>query len=395
MKVKKSSLLFFAFALVIFWPDYFFFKGLNYLENILAAYAIIFVYNNRKRLSIFSYITLLYFVYFLLDTMFHGGCDIHTLISNIKIMLFVQVADIEIEKNDYDTISIMWMFVFAFCVINFISLIAFPNGLYQVETVWNEWGTKTSSRYWVFGFKNSHAFWCLLLELLSALKWYLRPSNTNKILAYICACVAVITQLLVGSSTATVACTIGAIAIFCVVFLKPKQDRNVLINSYWIVVLNYLIDTLLVFGMVTFLGPIIQNVFGKDLTFSNRTNAWMAAFMGFLKNPVFGTGILSANAAKQYLGSLSYMQAHNEWLQCLWQGGIVLFVIVVGMFFSIAKQNTSIKERNLKVMSDLFLVSVFVEMAFEVWLGSQLTWIMLLLMYKINSIGRTNICTIE
>ena len=65
------------------------------------------------------------------------------------------------------------------------------------------------------------------------------------------------------------------------------------------------------------------------------------------------------------------------------------------MFFSIAKQNTSIKERNLKVMSDLFLVSVFVEMAFEVWLGSQLTWIMLLLMYKINSIGRTNICTIE
>lgn len=121
----------------------------------------------------------------------------------------------------------------------------------------------------------------------------------------------------------------------------------------------------------------------------------MAAFMGFLKNPVFGTGILSANAAKQYLGSLSYMQAHNEWLQCLWQGGIVLFVIVVGMFFSIAKQNTSIKERNLKVMSDLFLVSVFVEMAFEVWLGSQLTWIMLLLMYKINSIGRTNICTIE
>lgn len=98
MKVKKSSLLFFAFALVIFWPDYFFFKGLNYLENILVAYAIIFVYNNRKRLSIFSYITLLYFVYFLLDTMFHGGCDIHTLISNIKIMLFVQVADIEIEK---------------------------------------------------------------------------------------------------------------------------------------------------------------------------------------------------------------------------------------------------------------------------------------------------------
>ena len=43
MKVKKSSLIFFLYALVMFWPDYFFFGMIKYLENLLAAYAIIYV----------------------------------------------------------------------------------------------------------------------------------------------------------------------------------------------------------------------------------------------------------------------------------------------------------------------------------------------------------------
>ena len=45
MEVKKSSLIFFLYALVMFWPDYFFFGMIKYLENLLAAYAVIYVYN--------------------------------------------------------------------------------------------------------------------------------------------------------------------------------------------------------------------------------------------------------------------------------------------------------------------------------------------------------------
>jgi len=78
------------------------------------------------------------------------------------------------------------------------------------------------------------------------------------------------------------------------------------------------------------------------------------------------------------------MQAHNEWLQCLWQGGIILFVIVTVMFLAVAKRINKIVDSKLKVVANLFLVSIFVEMAFEVWLGSQLTWIMLLMIYKMK-----------
>ena len=155
-------------------------------------------------------------------------------------------------------------------------------------------------------------------------------------------------------------------------------------DGYYFAKKIYIVNALLVFGMATFLGPVVQTLFHKDLTFSNRTNAWIAAFSGFLKNPIHGTGILTSESAKEVLGSLSYMQAHNEWLQCLWQGGIILFVIVTVMFLAVAKRINKIVDSKLKVVANLFLVSIFVEMAFEVWLGSQLTWIMLLMIYKMK-----------
>lgn len=86
------------------------------------------------------------------------------------------------------------------------------------------------------------------------------------------------------------------------------------------------------------------------------------------------------------LGSLSFNQAHNEWLQCLWQGGIILFVILVLLLITIAGKINRIQHRNLRFMCCMFFISVFIEMAFEVWLGLVFTWLMLLLIYKAESI---------
>ena len=388
MKVKRSSLIFFLYALVMFWPDYFFGGVIKYLENLLAVYAVIHIYNNRKKVSGLSIIVAVYFAYFLLDTFWQGRGDIHTLISNAKIALFIIVTDIQIEKEKSDTVNIMWAFIFAFSMMNFFTLILFPNGLYRVETVWNDWGTKTSAPYWIFGFKNSQAFWYLLLEILSLLKWYIKPTRKNKIIAYISAIVAVTAQLIVRSSTATVACIVGAIGIWVAISFKKNEISIKSVNGVLIVIINYIVNALLVFGMATFLGPIVQTLFHKDLTFSNRTNAWIAAFSGFLKSPIHGTGILNSESAKEVLGSLSYMQAHNEWLQCLWQGGIILFIIVTVMLITVAKQINKISDSKLKAAGTFFLIAIFVEMAFEVWLGSQLTWIMILLIYKMWSMEK-------
>ena len=95
---------------------------------------------------------------------------------------------------------------------------------------------------------------------------------------------------------------------------------------------------------------------------------------------------MTSDEMKSVLGSLSFNQAHNEWLQCLWQGGIILFVILVLLLITIAGKINRIQHRNLRFMCCMFFISVFIEMAFEVWLGLVFTWLMLLLIYKAESI---------
>lgn len=383
MRVKKSNLFFFFYAIIMLWPEYFSNFITIALANLLALFGFLYVFKNIRKISVFSVLTAVYFAYFVVDTYFHGRGDIHTLISNMKIVISIMTVDIFLTKEDkHFVISTMFWIVFAFTMLNFATLILFPDGLYQLTTVWNEWGTTTYSAYWIFGSKNSHAFWYLMLDLLVGLKWYLYPSANNKLLMYVCLLTSVLSQIILASSTATVATTIGAIGVLSVVL--PKRNRYIKkkINAYFVVCANFVFNILLIFGMTGFLGTIVHTLFNKDLTFSNRTIAWGNAVKNILKSPITGTGILTSNEAKSVLGSLSFMQAHNEWLQCLWQGGVVLFVVLIFVLLAIANKINKIQHSNLQFMCCMFFVSVFIEMAFEVWLGMTFTWLLLLLIYK-------------
>ena len=213
------------------------------------------------------------------------------------------------------------------------------------------------------------------------LKCYLRPSTNNRFLVYICLLMSMLSQVILASSTATVATTIGAIGVLSVV-LSKKNENTKKINAYFIVCINFVFNLLLVFGMTGFLGSIVHTLFNKDLTFSNRTIAWGNAVKSIVKSPITGTGILTSSQAKSVLGSLSFMQAHNEWLQCLWQGGIILFVILLFILLAIAGRINKIRHSKLQFMCCMLFISVFIEMAFEVWLGMTFTWLLLLLIYK-------------
>lgn len=386
MWMKKSKLLFFFYAIIMLWPEYFSNSLTGLMANALALVGLLFLFTfkNIKKISTFSMLTTAYFVYLVLDTYFHGRGDIHTLISNMKIVISIMIVDVYLTKeNKSDTISILFWIVFFFSMINFGTLLLFPNGIYQKATVWNEWGTTSYSRYWIFGSKNSHAFWYLLLEFLAGLRWYIRPSFNNKALTYICLTVSILSQIILASSTAAIATLIGAVGVLSVVLFKQWKRK---INAYLIVCINYVFNTLLIFGMTGFLGYIVHILFNKDLTFSNRTIAWGNAVTNIMKSPITGTGILPSNEVMSVLGSLSFNQAHNEWLQCLWQGGIVLFILLLLVLLAIAGKVNGIQHLNLRFMCCMFFISVFIEMAFEVWLGITFTWLMLLLIYKTEEV---------
>ena len=98
MRIKKSKLLFFFYAIIMLWPEYFSNSLTGLMANALALVGLLFVFKNSKRISRFSILAAVYFVYFVVDTYFHGGGDIHTLISNMKIVISIMFVDVYLTK---------------------------------------------------------------------------------------------------------------------------------------------------------------------------------------------------------------------------------------------------------------------------------------------------------
>ena len=70
-------------------------------------------------------------------------------------------------------------------------------------------------------------------------------------------------------------------------------------------------------------------------------------------------------------------------MQTLYEGGIVLFAIVVVMLLIIAVEIYRLNEQRLKNIFTISFIAIFVEMMFEVQLNLSFTWIILVVIYQI------------
>ena len=73
---------------------------------------------------------------------------------------------------------------------------------------------------------------------------------------------------------------------------------------------------------------VIEDVLGKDVTLTNRTIIWSIVLLGFFESPIFGHGIADTVNLFYISGRWSegYLSAHNQMLQSLYEGGILLFL---------------------------------------------------------------------
>ena len=344
---------------------------------------VVHIYNKHYKISRYTIIMIVYLVYLISITYIQGNGNIHLIISNLKVVLLIMLMESEIQYDVYKGIHVLFGVVALYSLINYFSLFLFPNGVYQVKTVWNEWYTD-SNAYWIFGYNNSHASWYILLELISAIQYYISQNKKNKIILYVVVFVSITSQIALHSSTGLVATILGAIGIMCLTSRKIEKLK-LYVNANIVTIIYFILAILIMADAATFLGPIIKNLFSKDLTFNNRTNAWAVALVNIINKPFFGWGILSSSQTKAVLGSLTYNHAHNQWLQILWQGGVVLAGIFATFILTITKGINKIRNQCLKGCIVFFYISILIEFMFEVLLDSQISWMILLLIFVFSN----------
>ena len=381
MVVSKKSMMVFFSLLIMIMPEYFsnMIPGYRVLMNFVSVLIVVYLFKHCVRPSRFMWCVITFYIITLFSTFFNGKFDYHDLISQLKIIITLMLVEDYLKSKRFDGINVIYYIIAFYVFIDICSVMLFPDGLYQSTTVWNEWYSSSASQ-WILGNKNNHIMWYLLVILLSYIKYIGKKNIFNKLLVYLTLIGCEVSALILQSSTSMVVILIVAIGIIIALFERWSNFH--IVNMHTLNVIYCILMILVMLGMTQFLSPIVEGVFDKNLTFSNRTYAWAQSIVQIRQKPILGWGIISSDEARVALGNMAYVYAHNQWLQTLWQGGIVLLIVLILAVIVISIKVNRLNNSNLRVVMMLVLFSYLIEMIFEVQLRSTISWMIFLIIYN-------------
>lgn len=365
----------------MFVPGYFSNAGIKLLSNLMMVVAAFFLLRHKYKPNKFIVLTGIYMLYLIVISYVNrtNAADIHLIIVYCKIFVFLGVADYMLKNNQANAVNIMFYILLLFVSLDFFSIILFPNGLYHTSLTWNEWSTSQEAQ-WIYGNKNNRIYWYIML-LMTAWERYVL-NGKSKIWPTLISIGTIVAMMIVKSSTATTVAIVVGTGILISIY--KKKEIRFSINSYLLVGICTVVTILVLAGSTGFLKIVVEGIFHKDMTFSNRSQVWQQVILLIAQKPFWGWGIVDDKAATGLLGSLTYVNAHNQFLNCLWQGGIVLICIFGGIILCTARNINAIASDRYKLVFECVLVGLMIDMMFEVIMGTTATWGCLLLLNGIH-----------
>lgn len=376
LEVSKTDLITGVYVFAVFMPGYFSNPIFKLLENIMLLVGFFFVVQRGGRLSKFAVYAALYHIYLIVISFVNDtdAADIHLIISYCKIVVFLFFLDIVLRENRYGTIKILMGFLAVFVGMDALSIVFFPKGLYQTYLHWNIW-TVSAEAQWIYGSKNNRIYWYIMLVLVC---WYrYKMTRKGKWAVLLTALASVVIMALTKSSTAVIAAVIMAAGI--VLEAGRGEEMKAAIHPYVILAGYVVCAVMIIMGKGTVFEPFITGILKKDMTFSTRIFIWKRLLTIIPRHLWFGAGVLSNRAAVKLLGKLTYVSAHNQILNTLWQGGICLSVLTAACFLHIADNIRKNGSRSHIFVVSAALSALLIDMILESILSVKATWICLLL----------------
>lgn len=222
------------------------------------------------------------------------------------------------------------------CIIDFITIIIFPNGMYR---------EKNYALNWFLGYKTARlAYSWPLLLITSYLEFSGKDNKCLSKLTYFIFVLCIFNAIKSESAAASTALILYAIFIY---YLKTKNNEKSYSKLYRIFNLkNIIFCCVIIYYLVmsiesnVYIQNIVISVFDKSVTLSNRTDIWKNCFEFFCQSPIWGKGIFTpleyTSISNYYLG----VNAHNLLLTILISGGIIALIIYL-LIFKISMKRTN------------------------------------------------------
>jgi O-antigen ligase len=254
-----------------------------------------------------------------------------------------------LEKNPgllIDCFSVFELLIY----INLLTILCYPEGLYRSELY---------TANWFLGYKNPQIRTILPVLSISLIKSY-KEYGKLKLRAILLLLSSAITFYLTSSATSLIGIGIFLIGLFLFHTKKGRLPRLLNLRNIMILVVILFVIVVMLKKQSMF-SYIVENVLGRDLTFTYRTDVWDMSLDRIKLKPLWGYGYLTGRNFIEIFGRNVYSHPHNYIMYNMMIGGICLVAIqLVGFLYADKSLNKTMRTIYSKIV--FFCLSSFLIM---------------------------------
>lgn len=381
LKISEFKKYFYCFLLLtpLVKPPYFstidiLNKVYNY--SLYLVFVIVFLLYLKRRSINYSVIPIIILYLYTLGVTVYKDGDIKTAIK-VSIGMITLIGIIELfSSNLLIFIKTAYYYLEFYLYINFILVLIKPEGLYSRYT--EAYGF-TEEHF--LSAKNFFIFW-LIPALFLGLLLFNKRIIRIRFLVFIA--VMLLNQLFYGSGT-------GIMVICTFIILSILPLLKYFENLATIILSGVALNIFIVSGKTLEIFDVITGLIGKDSTFTNRDKIWENAVSAVNNNLLFGHGVMDSEEIAYIFGNfpgnfiwLGATHAHNQFLQILFETGIVGGVLLIAYLFLLVKNTTKLRDGSIYKTICIFVLIYFIAGITEYFSFVMLNIILILPIYLIN-----------
>lgn len=267
---------------------------------------------------------IMYYSFILISSIINNSIEYRLIISIFMAIAFALLINYLVYNQSelLRFLLAMNVLIYIYVIVNLILIYIYPHG---IPTILLERGTK----YYLFGNVNTTVKFLipgLMFSFLHDILKYNRIRKYNWILLALSWLTLIKTWAVTG---------ILGLGVFTFLILLRLKKHKLYLSYLTSLAISIASTIYLLFlkneSKVLF---VFLDIFNKDLTFSTRDILWLNTWEKIKQSFIWGYGYQNTDFMKQFLGN-SY-GAHNYFLDTLFRGGIISFVLLISILLYIS-----------------------------------------------------------
>lgn len=359
IKIGKKNLFFLYLALniMLISPEYFgyipyFSKFYGYGSVLVCIFLLIFysLQKNFFKNKILCSLGIFYLCMLISTIINSGTLYIQSQIQEfIKCFGMISMVSYGIKKHKYEFLLSLTIVLSAYTYINFLSVLIFPAGIFKVIL--------SNNAHWFLGHKNLFINVYLLAIIVNIEFDFLRAKkiSINLIMLFITSLYSLYRVSALTSIIVVFICGLGYM-----LYILFENNKIIISIKYAYITAIVLNLALILFESLQ-LRSSVAIFLGKDISFTGRTIIWENAISWITKSPVIGWGFEYVKDISYKLGgNINFVNCHNFFLDVIYKGGFIAFVVLLIFFISVYREFRVLEERTNISFCFFILIAIFI-----------------------------------